>query len=247
MTFEQLVAGLIEVDRLAFAAEHGGGGAEVAAQGATHRGNERGRHVAGAIAGRHSHVARAEARNHLRVANGAVRLFPQVATEPRHAVPLDDEIGVDALAQLRHVGDVTADDDRGVGLVLADQGAHLLDLDQIGQDGRDADDVVLVGAKLLDEALEPGKVQHRASRLDVGLDEHDPPTAMEHPQRKCPLRPSDLVVVQLHRVHLPAAVLVVLAVGTEDAGQKHFGPRAQRVDGRGLGGWRDGMDLGVQF
>ena len=47
---EELVAGLVEVDRLALAAEHGGGGAEVAAQRAADRGDERGGHVARPVA-----------------------------------------------------------------------------------------------------------------------------------------------------------------------------------------------------
>ena len=42
------------------------------------------------------------------------------------------------------------------------------------------------------------------------------------------LGPRHLVVVKLHRVHPPAAVLVVLAVGPEDAGQQHAGLRAGR-------------------
>ena len=49
---EQLVAGLVEVDRLALAAEHGRGGAEVAAQRAADRGDDRGGHVAAARRGR---------------------------------------------------------------------------------------------------------------------------------------------------------------------------------------------------
>ena len=81
-----------------------------------------------------------------------------------------------------------------------------------------------------------GKVQHRARGLDVGLDQHDAPTAVKHPQREGALGPRHLVVIQLHRVHLPAAVLVILAIGPEDAGEEHFGLRAQRVDGLFCGG-----------
>ena len=39
-------------------------------------------------------------------------------------------------------------------------------------------------ADLLDEAIERGEVQQRARRLDVRLDDHQAPTAMEHPQRE---------------------------------------------------------------
>ena len=45
-------------------------------------------------------------------------------------------------------------------LVLPDQLAHLLDLDQVGDDRRDADDVVLLRAKFRDEAVQRGEVQH---------------------------------------------------------------------------------------
>ena len=46
-----------------------------------------------------------------------------------------------------------------------------------------------------------GKSSSSAGGLDVGLDEHQAPTAMEHPQRERPLRARHLVVVKLHRVH----------------------------------------------
>ena len=41
-----------------------------------------------------------------------------------------------------------------------------------------------VVAKLLDEAVQRGKVQQRARGLDVRLDQHQSPRAMEHPQAK---------------------------------------------------------------
>ena len=47
------------------------------------------------------------------------------------------------------------------------------------------------------------------------------------------LHPRHLVVVQLHRVDRAAAVLVVLGVGAEDAGQQHARARAERVAGDG--------------
>ena len=59
---EQLVAGLVEVDGLALAAEHGRGGAEVAAQRAADRRDERGGHVARLVADGDAHVPRADAR-----------------------------------------------------------------------------------------------------------------------------------------------------------------------------------------
>ena len=49
---------------------------------------------------------------------------------------------------------------------------------------------------------------------------------MEQAQRKRPLHPGHLVVVQLHRVLQPAAILVVLGIRSEDAGQQNVGMRA---------------------
>ncbi len=47
-------------------------------------------------------------------------------------------------------------------------------------------------------------------------------------KRKRPLGAGYLVVIKFHRVQRPAAVLVVLGIGTEYAGQQHAGPRAER-------------------
>ena len=46
---------------------------------------------------------------------------------------------------------------------------------------------------------------------------------MEQAQRKRPLHPGHLVVVQLHRVLQPAAILVVLGIRSEDAAQQDVG------------------------
>ena len=87
-------------------------------------------------------------------------------------------------AEIGDVGDVPADDDLGVRQVLPHQLAHLLHFVDVGDDRRDADHVVLVRANLFDEAVERGEVQQRAGGLDVRLDHHQAPTAMEHPQRE---------------------------------------------------------------
>ncbi len=228
---EQLVAGAVEIHPLPLAAEHGGGGAEVAAQRAADRGDDRGGHVAGAFLHGDAHGPRADARGDDRVAKGTIFILAEVAAEPPHPFALNDVIGVDPPGQVGDVGDVPADDDGGVRLVLPDQLAHLLDFVDVGDDRRDADHVVLPSADFLDEAVQRGEVQHRARGLDVRLDHHQAPTAVEHPQRERPLRARHLVVVQLHRVHAPAAVLVILAVGAKDAGQQHPGLRAGRMQG----------------
>ena len=117
---------------------------------------------------------------------------------------------------------MAADDDRGAGLVLADQLDHLGNLDLVGDDAADTDDVVALGANLLEEALARGEVEQRAGGLDVGLDEHQPPRTMEHPQREGTLHTGNLVVIKLHRIHRPAAVLIVLTVRTVDAGEQNL-------------------------
>ena len=65
-----------------------------------------------------------------------------------------------------------------------------------------------------------GKSSSVQRRLDIRLDQHQSPRAMEHPQGKRPLHPRDLVVVQLHRVDHPAAVFVILGIGPENAGEQ---------------------------
>ena len=166
------------------------------------------------------------------MAQRAILVLAQEAAEPPHPLAADDVIGVDPLDQVGHVGDVPADDDRGVRLILPNQLAHLLHFAHVRNDRRDADHVVLVGANLFDEAIERGEVQQRAGGFDVRLNHHQAPTAVEHPQRKRPLRARHLVMIKLHRVHAPAAVLVVLAVGSEDARQQHAGLRSGRMRGR---------------
>ena len=78
-----------------------------------------------------------------------------------------------------------------------------------------------VRADLFDEAIEYGEVQDGAGRGDVGLEEHQPPGAVEHAQGERALRARDLVVVQLHRVDASAAERIVLGVGPKDTGQQH--------------------------
>ncbi len=83
------------------------------------------------------------------------------------------------------VGDVPADDDRGLRLVLADQLAHLLHLADVRQDRADADHVVAApcGAPR-SKRSSVGKSSSVAGRLDVRLDQHQAPGAVEHAQRE---------------------------------------------------------------
>ena len=77
---------------------------------------------------RDAQVPRADAGEDRRVADGPLGVLAQEAAEPAHALAADDVVGVDPLGQVGHVGDVPADDDLRLRLVLADQLAHLLHL-----------------------------------------------------------------------------------------------------------------------
>ncbi len=74
---------------------------------------------------------------------------PRKRRNHRTPFALDDVVGVDPLGQVGDVGDVAADDDLGVRLVLPDQLAHLLDFVDVGDDRRNADHVVLAGCGVL--------------------------------------------------------------------------------------------------
>ena len=70
-------------------------------------------------------VPRAEARGDHRMAQRPVLVLAQEAAEPAHALAADDVIGVDPLGQVGHVGDVPADDDRGVRADTAGSSSHI--------------------------------------------------------------------------------------------------------------------------
>ena len=53
---------------------------------------------------------------------------------------------------------------------------------------------------LFDEPLFRGEVQQRASGLQVDLNQHQAPRAIEGTERERPLHPRHLVVKQLHRI-----------------------------------------------
>lgn len=126
---------------------------------------------------------------------------------------------------------MTADEDLRVGKVAANQLAHVGHLGHVGNDRGDPDDVVAPRSDLLDESITRGEIQQGRRRADVFLDQLDAPGSVEHAQREAALNSRHLVVVQLHRVDRPAAELVVLCVGPEDAGQQHSGSGALRMHG----------------
>ena len=163
------------------------------------------------------------------MAERPILVLAEEAAKPPHALAAHDVIGSHPIGQVGHVGDVPSDDDRRARLILPHQLAHLLHLHRVRNDRRDADDVVLPGAKLFDEAVERGEIQEHAGGFDVRLNHHQAPASVEHPQRKRALRARHLIVVKLHRIHPPAAVPVVLAVRAEDAGKQHAGVRSGRM------------------
>ena len=151
---EQLVARLVEADRLPLAAEHRRGGAEVAAHGAADRGNDRCGHVGAVLRGGYAHGPRAVSGDDLRVADGLLGVFAQERAEPADPLAPHDVVGVDSPGEVGNVGDVPAHDDFRLGKMLANQLAHLLDLEKIRHDAADADDVVAPAANLLDKAVQ---------------------------------------------------------------------------------------------
>ena len=56
------------------------------------------------------------------------RVFAEELAEPAHALAFDDVVGVDPLVQVGDVGDVPADDDRGMRLIPPNQLAHFFAL-----------------------------------------------------------------------------------------------------------------------
>ena len=203
------------------------GGTEVAPQRATHRGDEGGRGREGVTADRTAHGLHVDARLDPGMAHGPLRVLAQKTAEPVDPLAEDNPVRVDALLESRDTDHVAAHHDRRLGLVLSHQPAHLGDLQDIGRNGADPDHIVLVVADLADEAVQGGEIQQHAGGLEIGLNHHQPPRAIEHPQGKRTLHPRHLVVPQFHGVDLAAAELVVLGKGPEHARQQHPGPRSQ--------------------
>jgi hypothetical protein len=224
---KELVARLVEMNELALPAEHGGGCAEVAPQRAPDGRNQDGGHVTRPGPQGHARGARAETRENLGMADRLALVFGQKAAHPAHTLAAHDVVGVDPLIQAGQVRDMAADDNRGPGEMLTDQRAHLAHLVHVGHDGADADDVVVVRRDLLEEAIQAGKIQQGAPGADIGLDQHEPPGAVEHPHGERPLHAGDLVVVQLHGIDRPAAVLVVLGCRRGGRHRCSLGSRVQ--------------------
>jgi hypothetical protein len=89
---------------------------------------------------------------------------------PTHTVSANDVVQAAPFFQPWQVGDVPANHDRRVGQVLANQSAHLANLDQVRLNRTDADHVIGIAFDLLDEPLLGRKIQQRAWGLQVNLD-----------------------------------------------------------------------------
>ncbi len=221
--FEEFVAGLEEVDELSLAAEERRSGAEVAAHGAADRGDDGGRGRALAFRQADAHDAGAHSGNDGGMADGSALVFAEVAAHPGNAFAADNVVGIDHLFDAGDGGDVTADDDRGVGREFADHAAHLTHLADVDDDAGDANDVVMIGFQFAREVVARGEVENGARRGDVRLDQHDAPGAMKHAQREAALGARDLIVIKLHRIDGAAAEFVVLRVRAEDGAQQNAG------------------------
>ena len=176
---------------------------------------------AGVVAKRHTHDARGNVGNDLRMPDRLILVLAEKPAHPSNAVSLDDVVRIDPPFQIRHIGDMSADDDGRLRLILPDQPTHPPHLEQIGNDRADPNDIVFPGLDLLDEPFLRGKVQKRTRGLQVHLDQHQPPGSIERAKREGVLDPRHLVVTKLHGVDHAAAILIVLSIGAEDAGQQH--------------------------
>jgi len=228
---KELVAGFIEVDEISLAPKEGRGRAEIASHRTAHRGDQDGGGVPLPVGEFDPHHAGTEAGKDQGMVDRRLFVLPEKPPEPADTVPPDYIVGVDAAMEVLQGGDVTPDDNGRPGLIAADQVAHLPHLADIGKDGTDPDDVVVVILQLPDEILPAGKIQDRAGGPDIGLNHEEPEGPVEHPQGKAPLKPGYLIVIQLHRIVRAAPILVVLGVGTENAGEEDVGISAQGMDG----------------
>ena len=160
------------------------------------------------------------------MANRSAGIFAEIRAHPGDAFAFDDVVGVDHVVDARDGSDVAADNDLRVWRQLADDAAHLAHFADVHDDGRDADDVVLLLSDLAREGFAGREIEHRTGRGDVLLNHHDAPGTMEETRRKCALHARHLVVIKLHRIDGTAAKLVVLRVRTEHGTQEDAGVRA---------------------
>ena len=154
---EQFAAGFVEVDEVAFAAEHRRGGAEVAAHRTSHGRDQRGRRVFRRARQLHAHGSAAESRVDLGVDDQVGFVLAEKPAEPGYPFSTHDVVRIDPLLGIGQIRDMPAHHYRAVGLMFANQRAHLSDFADVGNDRGDADDVVFVVADLLMNCSSDGK------------------------------------------------------------------------------------------
>ena len=104
-------------------------------------------------------IAGANPGRYHRVPDRLMRVFPQIFAEPVHAFVAHDPIRIDACAQIAQVGNVTAHNNGGFELILAQQLAHATDFQQVGGNAADSHDVVAAFPDFLDETIQTGKIK----------------------------------------------------------------------------------------
>ena len=109
---------------------------------------------------------------------------PRESAHPAHAVAENDVIDVGIFGQHGEIRNVTADDDRRFGLMLADQLAHPTHFEQVRHDRADADYVVSMGFQFLDESLFGREIEQRTRSLQIDLNQHESPRPVERAQRE---------------------------------------------------------------
>ena len=111
----------------------------------------------------------------------------------------------------------------GVRLVLADQLAHFFYFPDIRGDCTDAYDVVGLVFDFIDEGMQRREIKQSRGGVQIALNQHKSERTVEHSQGKCTLCTRHLVLIELHGVYIPAAILVILRIWAENAGQQYFG------------------------
>ncbi len=217
----ELVAGLVEVYELAFAAEKCRGGAEVAAHGTPDRRNDSCRRAAFAIGHPQAHDASFEPGNDLRMFDWGIHVFAEIAAHPRNSLAAHDVVGVNHAFEARCCRHVAADNDFRIRRKLAHHAAHFAHLAEVYDDRGNPDNVILVGFEFAGKVFTRREIEHRAGRRNILLDHHDSPRPVKHTQRESALRPRHLVVVKLHGIDGPRTKLIVLRVRTENRTQQY--------------------------
>ena len=176
-----------------------------------------------------AHHAQIEGGGESGVADGGVDFFAQVLAHPGDAVAFDDVVGIEEVLDAGDGGDVAADDHGGARREFADHAAHFARLADVDDDGRDADDVVVVGGQFAGEGFARGEIEDGAGSGYVLLNHEDAPGAVEAAQGKGALAARYLVVVELHRIDGAAAEVIVLCVRAEDGGEQDTGLGSLRM------------------